>query len=188
MSKRTTLYVSLVLPLICAMAGCKKESGVTSYRAAKEPAPAPVAAPVPMADQGTPEAEARLGWTLPDGWKEDPTPRPMREATLVPGTGTEVAITRLSGNFGEFSANVNRWRGQVGLEPASDAATMQPTIVKTAAGDARVMDFDGPEQSMVVAMIKKGDSTWFIKLTGDKAAVKQAREKFDAMLKSLKWQ
>lgn len=63
-----------------------------------------------------------IKWNTPEGWTEG-KPRAMREATLVtPGDAAiELAISKLGydGNTDEYLlANVNRWLGQLGLEPA----------------------------------------------------------------------
>jgi hypothetical protein len=62
-------------------------------------------------------------WTLPKGWAEDraknPSPMLKRVTTFYPNgsdTGLEVSVTRFPG---DRLANVNRWRGKVGL-PAVD--------------------------------------------------------------------
>ena len=61
-----------------------------------------------------------LEWELPAGWQELP-PSSMRAANFrVDADGTtECYLTLLPGDAGGLAANVNRWRGQMSLPPAS---------------------------------------------------------------------
>lgn len=56
-------------------------------------------------------------WTLPAGWSEKPGSE-LRYATLLLGPKDkplELTVVPLGGEAGSVLANVNRWRGQVGL-------------------------------------------------------------------------
>jgi hypothetical protein len=60
------------------------------------------------------QGEKPLNWTLPEGWREGP--RKGRYATLLTGPegdSVELSVMQAGGNLLD---NVNRWRGQVGLE------------------------------------------------------------------------
>ena len=65
----------------------------------------------------------QLTWKTPAGWTEV-TPGEMRIASFkVSGAGgkqADVSVIPLPGMAGTDSANVNRWRGQVGLSPMTD--------------------------------------------------------------------
>lgn len=59
-------------------------------------------------------------WMVPEHWVSDDTPRSMRLATyMIPSSAgdQEVAVTRFPGQVGGTLANINRWRGQMGLQP-----------------------------------------------------------------------
>jgi hypothetical protein len=96
----------------------------------------------------TQKADEELTWTLPEGWRRDPQPRPQRYATIVIGAGEkplELAVNSFPGDVGGLLANVNRWRGQIGLKPISDAELKQDTKeikVDNAAGTR--VDIAGP--------------------------------------------
>jgi hypothetical protein len=70
-------------------------------------------------DKGDPPVR----WTVPEGWKEEPG-RDLRYATLRLGAASqapELTVTKLEGkDAGSVLANVNRWRGQLGLRPVAD--------------------------------------------------------------------
>ena len=65
----------------------------------------------------------QLTWTTPAGWTEVP-PSEMRVASFkvagADGKQADVSVVPLPGMAGSDFANVNRWRGQVGLPAATD--------------------------------------------------------------------
>ena len=67
--------------------------------------------------------QSPLTWKTPAGWTEVP-PSEMRVASFkvsgANGKQADVSVIPLPGMAGTDSANVNRWRGQVGLAEASD--------------------------------------------------------------------
>ena len=99
-------------------------------------------------------------------------------------------MTVLPGEAGGELANVNRWRGQIGL-PAMDAAALAAARepLRTKAGTVSVYDFtsDAGAKSRVVAGLAFVDgNTWFVKMTGDAAAVAAARPDFLRIVESLR--
>lgn len=167
-----------------AAIGCDKEPTVET---AKEPKPATESKPSAMPMKLDQAVEQRLTWKVPAGWKEDATPRMMREATLLTEgePPAEVVVTRLGGNFGEIGANINRWRGQVGLEPLADASTVVPELLKTPVGDAKWIKIQGPENSSLIAIVPQGQANWFFRLTGSTKTVTANEAKFKDLLASL---
>lgn len=187
--------LSLVLVMICALAGCDREPAVSQTSQPKDTSTAttPAVQAQPLAQPGMAmdraAAQPRLAWSAPAAWREDKTERQMREATFTMGEGdkaAEFSVVRLGGQFGDMASNINRWRGQVGLEPLADAATMPSRDVKSPAGDVKVYTMDGSAKSMMVGMLKQSESTWFFKLVGDKATVTQNAPAFDQFLQSLR--
>lgn len=197
--------LSLVLMAVCALVGCNREPAVSQTSQPKDTStatmPAAQAKPtlptdhppvqpgtaMPGMDQAAVHLE--LAWTAPPAWREDKTQRPMREATFTVGEGekaAEVVVTRLGGQFGDMAANINRWRGQVGAEPLADATTAPARDVKSSAGDVKVYTMEGPAKGMMVGMLKQGESTWFLKLVGDKTTVTQNVPAFDQFLQSIR--
>lgn len=199
--------VSVAAAAIFALVGCDREPAVTQTSQPKDstvatapqmpqgagnpqlpPDHPPVTPGMQMPGMGEAKAPG-IAYTVPAGWKEDRTPRPMREATLLIGEGdkgAELVVTRLSGQFGEFGANINRWRGQVGLGATDDAGKIASRDVKSSAGELKVYELEGPTKKMLVGILKQGDATWFFKLTGDKATVTQNTAAFDQFLQSLR--
>jgi hypothetical protein len=145
-----------------------------------------------------PTGKGALRWALPKGWTETPGGG-MRFATLNPPSALgaagaaplEVSVVVLPGAAGGETANVNRWRGQIGL-PALDeaAAAAARKGVRSRAGEVAVYDFTSEGQvrtRMVVGLLASAqDQTWFLKLTGPEAAVARVRPAFMKCLESLR--
>ncbi|BDU75491.1 hypothetical protein [Mesoterricola sediminis] len=166
------------------------------------PAPAPGAPPQGMPPAGMPSGMGGevppppapthpLKWALPKGWTETGGGG-MRFATLnPPGPGKiEVSVVNLPGMAGGELANVNRWRGQIGLEPLDEKALAGARrTVKSKAGAIAVFDFTSQGASptrMIVGSLTTADgNTWFLKLVGDAPAAEKARPDFMRYLESL---
>lgn len=125
---------------------------------------------------GGPEAPAQPGaeqwpWTLPEGWRQVPGERPMRLATFEASGEAgpvEVAVTRFPGRVGGELANMNRWRGQMGLGPL-DEGELEAAIERWEAPgyegyQARI---EGAEAHMLAAGVyeEAQDRTWFVRAT-----------------------
>ncbi|MEO6245264.1 MAG: hypothetical protein ABIQ12_07490 [Opitutaceae bacterium] len=195
-----------LLALSLALASCKKPA-IESYRVAKE-APLPASAPAAstsapsegtapsapsMASTPVPTATgAALTWTAPAQWTAK-APGAMRKGSYtVKGDGADgdLSITAFPGDVGGDLANLNRWRGQIGLAPVKQAELETTTqhldrnglhmtvvnIVGTGAGAQRILG----------AMVPHAGATWFFKLTGPDALVAREQVAFAAFLDSIK--
>jgi hypothetical protein len=132
-----------------------------------------------------------MKWVAPKGWTETPGSG-MRYATLTPpGAGkVELSVVVLPGPAGGEPANVNRWRGQIGLPPLEEAAlAANRKAVKTKAGQVAVYDFTSLGESktrMVAGLLATADgNTWFFKLMGDADPVAKAKPSFMKYLETL---
>jgi len=144
-------------------------------------------AQTPGADPNIPVNSAPVTWTTPEGWRELPLDGIRLAHLAVPGTNggkAEVAITSFPGSVGTELDNVNRWRGEVLLEPVGEGdVSSQPVTVDSCEG--KVFDLAGASARTVVAMIPRGGNSWFIKLKGDSATVAAAKPVFLEFLKSI---
>ncbi|GLH71985.1 hypothetical protein GETHLI_04870 [Geothrix limicola] len=139
-----------------------------------------------------PTPKGALKWSLPKGWREE-AGGGMRFATFkAPFEGKlEATVVVLPGPAGGELANVNRWRGQIGLPPMDEAGLAKGrTVLKTKAGALNVYDFmsEGQAKSrMVAGYISTPDgNTWFLKMTGDAAPVAKAKSDFMTILGSVR--
>jgi hypothetical protein len=138
---------------------------------------------------------APLTWTTPAGWSQVP-PSEMRVASFkvtdAKGKQADVSIVPLSGMAGGDFANVNRWRGQVGLQAAPDDELQNAAENIQAGGQsATLYDINGKDastgqSSRILAAIQHRDGTsWFFKMTGDADLVEQQKPAFLDFLKTL---
>lgn len=202
----------VVLVALAAGASCRRE-GIAHARVVKsneaipgmgqaapvspQPAGAPIASGQAPAMEGEvplpppPMQGEKLVWSLPKGWSETKGAG-MRYATLQPPAKgkAEVSVIRLAGDSGGELANVNRWRGQIGLGPVSEAAlSTLRTTVSSKAGPIALYDFTSEGQTktrMVVGMLVNGASSWFLKLNGEAEAVAAAQADFATCLGTLR--
>jgi hypothetical protein len=135
-----------------------------------------------------------LSYNVPTGWREDSTPRTARVATLMSEQDPpiELAITRFPGDVGGELANVNRWRGQIGLAPISSLSLQDGSNITISGVAARMYQLrsesDSPsEVAMTVALVKVDDHTWFFKMSGQSASVAHERERFIEFLESVRF-
>jgi hypothetical protein len=137
-------------------------------------------------------------WTPPADWKLQP-PDPARKGTwsvpapagAVNAQAAELSVNVFPGQLGTLLANVNRWRGQVGL--ASDLTEERlGENVKNITIDGRaaqLISVDGPDgKSLEGALIFMPSKTWSFRLFGSTATVTAQRPAFRAFLDSVKWQ
>jgi hypothetical protein len=170
----------LPIALAAALSSCRQEE-VTRVQVPKSAAVTvpPAAAPA-----------HRLRWTAPAGWKES-AGTGMRLATIVPpGAGkAEATVVALPGESGGELANVNRWRGQIGLSPIDESGLASArSTVRTKVGPASLYSFAGhgePKMAMLAAVVVYEGTSWFLKLSGDEDAVKRARTGFVSLVASL---
>jgi len=122
----------------------------------------------------------------PAEWTEV-APKQFQLARFTVGEGeqkAEIAVSRAGGDRG---ANINRWRGQLGLNPLSPEELKtagQPFEVGTKTGE--LVEIVAEERALLGVMIPDGDQSWFIKLTGSAAAAAKERSRFEVFAKSLK--
>lgn len=167
------------------------------------PAPGPISANTGGNDTNAPTPppiEAAQGgplqYTLPANWQEKPL-SPMRlaslKATAPNGKETDVSIVSLPGIAGGDLANVNRWRGQVQLGPIDEDTLAKSAEHVTANGHEYLIvnmvsdvPIDGEKRRILAAILDENDRAWFIKMTGEDAAVASQKDAFIDFLRRLK--
>lgn len=189
-----------VLLLAALLGGCGGDD-IKVYQVSKEQdAPAhdhskhSTAAP---ASPGASPAVPKLEWEVPRDWQQT-SPGQMRYASFkvqgADGKQADLGIFPLPGmGMGDLD-NVNRWRGQVGLEPITEEQrAAQALNVEVQALTAQVYEMAGEsagsgEKTRILGAILKRDGVpWYFKMTGDDALVAAQKENFLAFLKSLKF-
>ena len=170
-------------------------SGGESVPEASSAAPAAPAAPAASTgSSGSVAGGAADGlpnWQVPSGWKAA-GPKPMRLASFdIPdaaGNG-DISISKLAGDGGGLLANVNRWRGQVGLAPLeASALSANSKAVATAGGDNGTwVELVGSEKTILGAIVVRGDVSWFFKMTAPAAVAARNREAFEQFVRSIRF-
>ena len=138
---------------------------------------------------------APLTWATPAGWSQVP-PSEMRVASFkisdANGKLADVSVVPLAGMAGGDFANVNRWRGQVGLQPAPDDELQSSSENVEAGGQpaelydiAGVVASGGSTNRIIAAIQHRDGTTWFFKMTGDANLVEQQKSAFVGFLKTL---
>jgi hypothetical protein len=129
-------------------------------------------------------------WPAPSAWKEV-APGSMQTAKFtvpeVDGAKADVTISTFPNSTGGNLANVNRWRGQIGLAPVEEAelaAFVKPLDEKNP--DAILADLSNGERRLVGAIVPAGGQWHFYKLMGDDAAVGAQKEAFIKFVKDVK--
>jgi hypothetical protein len=102
----------------------------------------------------------------------------------------EISVVTLGGAAGGELANVNRWRGQLGLAPTDEAVlAKERVVVKSEAGAIGVFDMagqgDGASRMIAGILTVPGANTWFFKLAGDAKALEGAKAGFVRFLESV---
>lgn len=137
------------------------------------PASSATAASEPSAGAGVPR------WQVPAGWQAAPAGQ-FLVAKFNVGPNTSVNVSRSVGDGGGLAANVNRWRGQLGLPELPNAELMkmvQPA--RTSRGTGALVELEGEDgRRLVAVVVALPEQTWFYKLMGEAATVAGQRETF----------
>lgn len=156
----------------------------TTYKIPKEVR----TATLPMPDTDTPSATApsnmevlpgmqeaankagEIGYTKPAGWQEVAASG-IRKANfkVADESGSaEITVLTFPGDVGGRLANINRWRGQIGLADAAlDDLPAYTVGIDIANHRALYVRLEGEVQSILGALLPFHGNTWFFKMLGD---------------------
>jgi len=153
-------------------------------------------AAMPAADAGPISHEGQPNWQVPANWKEIPGGQFLVAKFMVPAGDSQAAVNVSSsaGNGGGLAMNINRWRGQLGLNQLSDdEVTHLAKSVDITSGKASLVDMTGTDPRsgqktrLLGAIVPQGQQTWFYKLMGPEQAVEANKEAFLAFVKTVKY-
>jgi len=175
----TGLLMTLLLPV-----GCDKADQVAHYRVPKERTNNVSTPPTQSTGATT------YTWVVPETWQPGKASS-MRigSYSVVEGDqSADLSIVRLPGQAGGTLANLNRWRGQLDLEPVSAAqleALTEP--VDSPAGTIELFDIQNPEadHGILAAILTAPDHVLFLKLTGPRSVLDAHKDEFVAFLKTI---
>ena len=196
--------------MLLALTGCE-QAQPTSYRIPKEDrtvmmpgavdtakqAPQPTASPTAtpngqmrvlpgMADAAADAGE--LTYTAPEGWEDMPASG-IRKANLKltdENGSAELTVLAFPGDVGGRLANINRWRGQIGLDTATPEDLPAFTQSYTISGHRGLyIRLEGGAQSILGGLLPFHGYTWFFKLQGSSGTVLANEAAMKAFLDSV---
>lgn len=153
----------------------------------------------PESEIGKPvPSRAPLTYVVPPGWTEQASSPGMILATFYAEEGgrrAEVTIVPLGGAAGGVAQNINRWRGQIGLDPMpEDQLEKEIRPIEVAGTRASYIDILGPEsggpkrQRILAVIVVRSDKTWFFKMKGPADLVGAQKSAFEAFVRSVKFE
>lgn len=140
--------------------------------------------------------EEGFHYVLPNGWTTD-EPTDMRFINLHPAglKEAECYVTLLGGDGGGMVANLNRWRTQMGLEPATEQELLALPTIKLLGRDASFLELEGSFAGMggmpvegyglLGTLISTPQATIFVKMTAPMEVIQAERDAFIQFCDSL---
>ena len=135
-------------------------------------------------------------WQVPEGWQAQAAPQFAVAGFMIPGAegaGAEVSVSHMGVNAGGLLLNVNRWRGQLGLNPVGEAdLSALAKQVQVEGRPATLVELSGTYSKtgkkalMVAALVPGAGGTWVYKLVGDEGVVAQAKDAFLKFIQTAK--
>lgn len=165
--------------------------GSEATAAATAPARAPDGSAMGALPESSISKTNALAWTAPAHWQEKAPGSIRKGSYAVPGEGGaigDLSITAFPGDTGGLHANVNRWRGQIGLGPVSNAEVESGIEHIDMNGlHADFVDLTGPNGIRLLgAIVPHQQETWFFKLTGPAVLLGKERVAFREFINTIK--
>jgi hypothetical protein len=143
--------------------------------------------------------QATVKYAAPSDWQElPPNSVAFAAAAFRVGSGdqaVEITVTSLGASAGGLQSNIDRWRGQVGLGPASAEDRRRDLREITVAGiKAPYVDLAGPESAeasrkrILGAIVVRGDQAWYFKARGPYWLVERQKAAFETFLGSVRFE
>jgi len=178
------------LPLFFVAAflfGCSREQTQT-YQVPKE-APAPTAIQAPVQQAMAQPAGKGFGIQLPEGWTKKPGSGMRIVSYAIEGTTIDFYLISLA--MGDVPSNVNRWRGQVGLPPATPEAIDAEVKTFQADGhDLKYIEIYNEEGGwgVIAAIIDLEPQYWYFTAKGSVEELKANAADIRAFLESIQFE
>ncbi|MBA4138304.1 MAG: hypothetical protein C0518_13410 [Opitutus sp.] len=159
--------------------------------AAAAPARAPDGSAMGALPEGSVSKNNALTWTAPAHWQQKAPGSVRKGSYAITGEGNatgDLSITAFPGDTGGLHANVNRWRGQIGLGPVGNAEVEAGIEHIDMNGlHADFVDLTGPNGIRLLgAIVPHERETWFFKLTGPDALLAKERAAFREFINTIK--
>jgi hypothetical protein len=139
---------------------------------------------------------AKPTWTVPAGWQEGELAQFLVARYIIKGDADAVAmvnVSQLNGDGGGLLPNINRWLGQLGQPPITDADLAKLPVIDASGTKSVVADFTGTDPRsgksarLVGIVVPQNGQTWFYKLMGEPALVGAQKEALIQFVQSAKY-
>ena len=140
---------------------------------------------------------AKPNWRVPPGWREEPPSQMLLgKFTLEGDSGAkaEVTVSAFPGDVGGLLANINRWRGQVGLQGLAESdLSSNVTSLDVDGTKATVIDVNGvspktgQKTRLIGAIVPRTGKTWFFKLSGDEQVAEKEKAAFVKFVQTIQF-
>jgi len=147
--------------------------------------------------QGSAEPEFPFLWVVPEGWVSLPAAQ-FREINLQPAghPDAECYLTALPGSAGGLGANLNRWRGQMGLDPIGAEELVALPTRPLIGAEATFVELEGSfggmdgttiaDAKLAGLVLALPEFTLFVKMIGPRDVVDAELEGFHTFCSSLR--
>lgn len=179
---------------LCILSSCKDDE-IRTYRVATEPTSASPVAPAAAASEPTQKQvtnpSGAVGWLAPPDWIVEKPTQFLTAAYTLP-TGGRVTVSKLGGDGGGLAANVNRWRGQVGLKPLADQEVKgQPLKLPDSQVEMQLFNLttadSAPEvEGILAGVLPLPTETWYFKFSGPTGVLRKGEGIFAEFLRSVR--
>lgn len=141
----------------------------------------------------TTSSPGQPAWQVPPDWKAvDAGSFLVAKFQLSDAGGATAAVnvSSSSGDGGGLAANVNRWRGQLGLPPIEEIPT---TTFAVNGGEAQLVEISGTNAAtsqpaeIVGIMVTQPGATWFYKLMGAPQLIATQKDAFRRFVEGVKY-
>lgn len=190
--------IGMAVPLLCVLA-------INTYGRGKGAEARSVSETriVAAADVPAMGAPASLAWQAPEGWTDAGT-KGLRVANFAIGAAGEAEcyITVLGGTGGGVAMNVNRWRAQIGLPEATEEEISALPKMAMLGVEAVLVELEGTyggtsdgvhtsgesreSYKLLGAIAQRPNDAVFVKMTGPASVLAGEREKFIALVGSIR--
>jgi hypothetical protein len=134
---------------------------------------------------------SRVKVITPPDWKPGKASSFIRrEVSLTTADGlADISLMALPADANDLATNIARWRGQVGLGDLSPEELVKSTQKITVDGaEGHFVELVGDANTILGAMVKKGNEAWFFKMTAPNAVAAKEKAKFEEFVRTTKIQ
>lgn len=134
---------------------------------------------------------SKIAWNTPKSWKEKPGNSIRIGSFTLPAIGekkAELSIIVLAGSGGGIAPNINRWRGQIGLDNLSEKEiknSLKSIEGKLGQYFSIYMENKSSNKAIMSAFILHKGKTIFIKATGHPEVIKVQKKTFISFTKGI---